>query len=140
MELPAIEIAEREMRKIEVLHIPVRLRIFRGLAAESFAEKSQLKPKMPAFGGAHVAGVVPPFGLKVGMVEMVARKFIAISGQRGLIVGGQQIDGQQSHPQTCAVNPHESPRWDSDAWRCGPDTIPQAPWTHRRARSRSPER
>ena len=35
-----------------------------------------------AVGGVHIAGVIPPLGAEIGVLEVVARKLVVISGQR----------------------------------------------------------
>src|SRR5580704_11235603 len=78
-EVAAVEIAKREMREIEVAHVPgIRLRC---VAIYALSKKGQFKTKVTTVGGSDVAGVIPPFGLIIGMIEMVARKFVAVSGQ-----------------------------------------------------------
>jgi hypothetical protein len=44
------------------------------LAALSLPEKYQLESKALPFGAAQIAGVIPPFRAKVGMLEVIARE------------------------------------------------------------------
>src|SRR5712692_11715721 len=46
IKLPAIQIAQREMREVEILHVPGGG--LRGIAADSLPEESQFEPETPA--------------------------------------------------------------------------------------------
>src|ERR1700732_4305792 len=65
-----VEIAEREMRKIEIAHVPDGG--FRRIAIHRLAKKSELESKATAAGGFEIAGVIPPLGSKIRMAEMIA--------------------------------------------------------------------
>src|SRR5258706_4440581 len=75
--LPAIEIAQREMSEVEILHLPGRDLL--GIAADGLPEESQFESKPPAVSRFQISGVVPPLGLKIRMIEMIARKFVLVS-------------------------------------------------------------
>ncbi len=77
IKLPAIEIAQREMSEVEILHLPGRDLL--GIAADGLPEESQFESKPPAVSRFQISGVVPPLGLKIRMIEMIARKFVPVS-------------------------------------------------------------
>src|SRR5581483_8022609 len=84
-----------------------------------------------AISGLEVAGVVPPFGSVLGMVEVVARKFVAIAGQRLLILCDRRA-GEQSHRDGGdEATPHAPPRSGLKTLPPSPDRSPQARWRHR---------
>src|SRR6266849_8286417 len=84
IKLPAIEIAQREMRDVKILYVPRGG--FYGIAADRLPEKRQFESKLAATGGFHVAGVIPPLGLKIRMAEIIAREFEAVTGQGGAVL------------------------------------------------------
>src|SRR5712664_510685 len=77
IELTAIQIAQSEMREVEILHVPSRG--LSGITADGLPEESQFESEPPAVNRFQISGVVPPFGLKIRMIEMVAREFVAVS-------------------------------------------------------------
>src|ERR1700689_2527862 len=70
----------------DVAHIPDFGRLF--VAVDAYAEESQFESETPAFGGFEIAGVIPPLGLKIGMVEVVAGELIVVAGEGDPIGGG----------------------------------------------------
>src|ERR1700733_10176766 len=52
------------------------------LTVDSLTEESELEAKASALRSSKIPRVVPPFGLKFRMVEMVAREFEAVIGKR----------------------------------------------------------
>ena len=70
------------------------------------AKKSKFETEAAAVTCDEIAGVIPPFGLEIRMREMVARKFIAVAGRGGLVLGryGRKEDEKQS--ECCAPIPH----------------------------------
>ena len=79
-EPPAIDVAQRQMRHPDIANVPHR-RLLRA-AIHALAEEGQLEAEAPAFSRVQIAGVVPPLGLKIGMIEVIARKFVVIAGKR----------------------------------------------------------
>src|SRR6266446_150525 len=79
-EFLSIEIADCEMCKIDVADIPCKR--VRGIAVYAFTEKSELEAELASVSGLQISGVVPPFGLVIGMVEIIAREFITVAGPR----------------------------------------------------------
>ena len=77
-------IAQRQVRQIKVAHIPIAGCSL--LALHALPEKCQLKAEAVSVGGFQVAGVIPPLGFVVRMIEVIARKFVLISRQRLLIL------------------------------------------------------
>jgi hypothetical protein len=58
--------------------------IFRGIAIGSFSKKGEFKSEAATIFRLEIPGVVPPFGLKVGMTKMIAREFIVVARKSGL--------------------------------------------------------
>src|SRR3974390_1090038 len=73
----SLNIAQRGMRQVNILNIP-GLGFLCG-AIHTFPEKRQLESEFMTVTGRHIPGVIPPFGLKFFMVEVVAREFILVS-------------------------------------------------------------
>jgi len=48
-------------------------------ACDAKSKKRQLKPEFAAFRCSKISGVVPPFRLKIRMIEMIAGKFVSIT-------------------------------------------------------------
>jgi len=121
----AIDITQREVRHPNVAHVPstVRLRF----TVDALAEKSQLETELAAFLRVHVAGVIPPLSLIVGMVEVIARKFVAITRKR---------EPPHHRERDRASTLHGSLRWAPAAWRRGPGTIRQPLSQHKPAPAR----
>src|SRR5439155_2630029 len=93
----AADVCDRRVRQIEIVDAPGR-RIVRESAPLALPEEYQLEPIAFSGGVAQVAGVVPPFRAKGGMLEVIARKGIAITGRRaaiGLDVPGWSADRAQ---------------------------------------------
>ena len=61
------------MRQIEIANIPDGW-LSAGIAIDALAEKRQLEAEAMAVGGLEIAGVIPPLGLEIGMIEMIARE------------------------------------------------------------------
>ena len=102
IERSSIEIAQGQMREIKIADVPQRC--VRRITIECLTEKCELEAKTMAIGGPYVAGVVPPFGLEIGMAEVIARKFIAIAGQgqaKFLTGGWQEQEQEQEQEQAC---------------------------------------
>src|ERR1044072_8740033 len=94
-EMPAADIRERQVRQVHIVSAPGRA-VVGWPAARALAEENQLEAEPIALNGPHVAGVVPPLGLEIGMFEMIARKLVAITGQR-FTIGG--VRGRQQTRQ-----------------------------------------
>ena len=56
----------------------------------SQAEERELEAETMAVGRLEVPGVIPPFGAVVGMVEMIARELVMVSGLRRLVLRRQR--------------------------------------------------
>src|SRR5713101_1786536 len=76
----SIEIADREVREIDVADIPCTH--VRGIAVYAFTEKSEFEAELAAVRGLQISRVVPPFGLVIGMGEIIAREFVTVAGPR----------------------------------------------------------
>src|ERR1700719_2857479 len=82
--LAALQIAQCQVSEITVSHVPgIDLA---GFPIRAAPEKCQFKSKTAAILSFHVSRVVPPFGLEVRMVKMIAGKFIAVAWKRGPIL------------------------------------------------------
>ncbi len=84
------------MREIEVAHIPRG--VLRGVAADSLAEEGQLETEAAAVGGLEIAGVIPPLGGEVGMIEIVVRKGVVVAGQSEAV--GRLGDKERRQPRS----------------------------------------
>src|SRR6266852_617514 len=113
--LPAIEIAQREMREVEILHIPDAN--LPGIAADGLAEEGQFESEAVALGRFQISGVVPPLGLKVRMIEIIAREFVAISGQSGAVLRRKRLQKKKRGDDAREPTPHGRPQADSGAQR-----------------------
>ena len=51
------------------------------LPIDGLAEKSELKAKAPSFSGPKISRVVPPLGLKLRVIEMIAGKLVMVPGE-----------------------------------------------------------
>ena len=71
-----------------------------GLAVLALAEEDQLEAVTMAVAGADVAGVIPPLGAILRVIEMVARKLVRVTGQRDFVVEyrGQKPECEGQRP------------------------------------------
>jgi hypothetical protein len=93
VKLASIKIAQREMRQVEILHFPSAGLC--GIAAYSLAEESQFESETVAVRGFDISGVVPPFGLKIRMIEMVAWKFVVVPRQGGAVLRRKRLQEEK---------------------------------------------
>src|SRR6516162_2747435 len=117
------------MRQVKIADIPYRR--FRKLTAHALAEKSQLKPEVAPVSAGDVSGVVPPFRLVVGMIEIIARELEMVTRQGGPEL--RQAGLRPGHHQQASRDStlHAPPRADR--------TAPQ-PMPDRSRRPRSPDK
>jgi hypothetical protein len=82
--LAAVDVAQGQVREPRVAHVPHGCGFLApvGAAVDAPAEEGQLESEAPAVFVAEIAGVIPPLGLKFGVIEVVARELIAVAGQR----------------------------------------------------------
>jgi len=73
-------IGESGVGQIEILHRP-RRRVC-GIMAFALAEKDQLETKPLTIRVCHITRVIPPFGAKVFVFEVVSGKLVTITRQR----------------------------------------------------------
>src|ERR1039458_369662 len=85
VEVLVVDIAQSQMSEVKVVENPRR--ILPQASIKSFPEKSHLKPERMSGRGLYVPGIVPPLGLKIGVVEVVARKRILIARKSGSVDG-----------------------------------------------------
>ena len=113
IKLPAIQITQREMREVKILHLPGSN--LSGIAADGLPEESQFEPKPPVVGPFQISGVVPPFGLKIRMIEMISRELVMVSRQGGAVLRRKRL--QKKHRGGDAGEPtlHARPQADSSA-------------------------
>src|SRR5579862_4159343 len=129
------------MRHPNVAHIPDISR--RRFTVNSPTKESKLEPKAPPFGGVKIPRVIPPLGLKVGMIEMVARKFKSIARQRDAIriarswsVHSEQHRGNETRRHRGDSTPHESPRSGQGASRSWRDKEPTESLQRKQSKAR----
>src|SRR2546430_17674671 len=135
--LPAVEIAQSEMGEIDIPQLPgSRLR---RIAANSLPEESQLKSKPVAIRRFQISSVVPPFGLIVRMIEVIAREFVAVSRQGGSGLSGKRLQQQKRDSDTSELTPHVRPRRDSNAPRLALGKVLQTRSLHRPPSARQEE-
>src|SRR5437016_8252791 len=108
IKLTTFEVAQREMREIDIPQFPGSS--LRGIAANSLPEESQLKSKPVAIRRFQISGVVPPFGLIVRMIEVIARELVAVSRQGGSVLSGKRLQRQKRDSDTSELTPHVRPR------------------------------
>jgi hypothetical protein len=65
------------MREVDIPYVPGCG--WRRVTADGLAEKSQLESVAMAVCGFQIPRVVPPFSLKVGVIEIVSREFESIA-------------------------------------------------------------
>src|SRR5260370_8965939 len=98
------------MREINVMHIPraAFCSIFRHIADHTVPEKREFEAEAMAICGFQVAGVIPPLGLKLGMAEMVTRKYVAIPWKSLSVLRGERLQKQKSNEQAGSATQHHS--------------------------------
>src|SRR5208283_259622 len=108
------------MSQINVLDVPGGA-IF-PIAIYALAKKSQLKSESMAIRGVQIAREIPPFGLVIGMTEMIFREFVVVPRKSRLILRG---DGLQSEKESGKLsNLHALPRGGSNARLLGRGRVP----------------
>src|SRR5437660_10465377 len=80
IKLTTVQIAQREMRKVEIFHIPRGG--LRRIAVDSLPTKSQLESGPPSVCRFQISSVVPPFGLIIRMTKMIAGESLPVARQR----------------------------------------------------------
>src|SRR5664280_2325661 len=97
-EAPAIDIGQRQVRQIQVVDAPDG-RVGGVSHALALAEEDQLEAVAVTVPRVHVAGVIPPFAAEIGVLEVVARKLVAVAGQRLPVLGrrGEKEQQQDLH-------------------------------------------
>src|SRR5271169_1051800 len=93
IKLFVIQIAERKMSQIQIPKIPSFL--FSGIAAHTLAEKRQFESEPMPIVRRNVSCVIPPFRLKLGMIEIIARKLVWVARDSNLI---RALGSQRAHP------------------------------------------
>src|SRR6516165_1321006 len=94
----AIDVGERHMGEIEIVHTPNR-RIVILLLALAPPEERQLEAVPASLCTAQVAGVIPPFGAEVRVIEVIAGELVAITGEDLVIDGAGRNRGERDHPE-----------------------------------------
>src|ERR1700746_3617950 len=101
------------MRNVEILYVPGgRLR---RIAADGLPEERQFESEAPPVRGLQIPGVVPPLGLKVRMIEMIARKFVTVSRQGRAVLRRERLQKEQRRNDARKPTLHGQPRPDSAA-------------------------
>ena len=88
---------------------------------EGLAKEGEFETVAMAGGIVKIAGVVPPFGLVIGVVEVIGGELIVIAGKR------REVDGEEER-----IKLHGSPLLDSCAGRCGRDRARPGRWRGKR--------
>src|SRR5260370_36763 len=135
--LPAIQIADRESREVEILHIPGRS--VRGIAADGLPEESQFESKAPAVRRFQIPGVIPPLSLKIRVIEMVAREFVTVSRQGGAVLCCNRLQKKERGGDAREPTLHARPQEDSDARRPAPGRVPRERLRHTQLSARQEE-
>src|ERR1700730_42790 len=130
VEAAPLEIAQRQMGEIQIPHVPAA-RSCR-VAIDTLAKECQLESEAMPVGGFEVAGVVPPFGLEVGMIEMIAGKFVVITGQSGSVLRSHLRQDHQESGETRQSNLHRQTQWERSAPQHAQDTNQPKLWPDRR--------
>src|SRR5713226_2817502 len=112
------------MRGVEIPHLPSGG--LRGITADGLPKESQFESESPAVSRFQISGVVPPFGLKIRVIEMIARKFVAVSRQVGAVLRRKRLKEKQRGADAREPILHGQPRADSSAPRPAPGRDPQA--------------
>src|SRR5579864_8379000 len=95
-----LDICDRQVGHVQIVDAP-RGAVLGFSPPLALAEKHQLESEPPAAAVAQVAGVIPPLRAEIRMLEMVARKRIAIARRRlavRLDAGSKQAPQQQDAP------------------------------------------
>ena len=80
-----VNIGHGQMRQVQIVDTPrgrIEIAVGRRRPLLALAEENQLKAVALAVLRLQVAGVIPPFGAEVRVIEMIARKPVAIPRQR----------------------------------------------------------
>jgi len=96
-----VDIGEREVRQVEIVHPPNRRIGF--VPALSLAGEDEFEAVALPVSSVHVARVVPPFGTEIGMFEVIARKVEMVSGQRLPIDGRHREEEDQKEFHSLTV-------------------------------------
>ena len=79
IEVATVEVAEGEVREVEILRVPGG--VFCGVAREGLAEEGEFEAETVTVRRLEIAGVIPPLGLEIRVIEMVAGEGIAVAGE-----------------------------------------------------------
>src|ERR1700682_1704858 len=98
------------MCEIHIMHIPraTFCSIFRHIAGHTVPEKREFEAEAMAICGFQVASVIPPLRLKLGMAEMVTRKYVAIPWKSRSVLRGERLQKQKSNEQAGNATQHYS--------------------------------
>src|SRR5580765_8104789 len=110
IEMLAVQVAEREMREVEIFHIPDGS--MSRITADRLAEKRQFESVTMATRGFQIPRVVPPFRLKVRVIVIVSREFESITGHRRAVLRGQRVENQKRRSQGGELTLHGQPQAD----------------------------
>ena len=89
----AIDIGQRQVRQVQIVDAP-HGRVGGVALVLALAEEDQFEAVAVTVTGVDVARVIPPLGAEIGVLEVVARKLVAVAGQR-LTVRGRRGEQQQ---------------------------------------------
>jgi hypothetical protein len=109
------EVADRKVREIELRDGPVRGQRLDLVTRDAAAKERQLVAERSPVLRREVAGVIPPFGPKVVMRTMIARKniFVARRGQTKLL---NRIRCKEQAPEACTDAKHDGQNAGDSPW------------------------
>jgi hypothetical protein len=82
-ELAAVDIGEGEVSQVDLIGTPSGIGGFEGGFREldSLAKEGEFKAVAVTGWVVKVAGVIPPFGLIIGVVKMIGGEMVAVAGK-----------------------------------------------------------
>src|SRR6266852_7248983 len=129
VKLATFQIAQRQMRDVDIFYVPGRCLC--GIAADGLPKKSQLESEAAPIVRFQVSRVVPPLRLKFRVIEVVAWEFVVVTRQsRAVLRRRMEIKHQGGEARQLIL--HAQPQWDSAAPPLARGTSPQARLPHTR--------
>ena len=108
----AIDIGQRQVRQIQIVDAPDG-RVGGVALVLALAEEDQFEAVAVTVPGVDVARVIPPLGAEIGVLEVVARKLVAVAGQRLPVLRrrGEEQQQQNLHAgcSNCLTTPEIAP-------------------------------
>src|ERR1700693_3057222 len=130
VKLATVQIAQRQMREIDIFHVPGRC--FCEIAAYGLPEKCQFESEVAPIVRFQISRVVPPLRLKFRVIEVVTREFIVVTRQGRAILRRRRMERKHHGDEARKPILHAQPQWDSASPPLAPGTSPQARLSHTR--------